>query len=417
MVIKGSDGKENMIFLDLDMPDKVEPPVDSEDVDDPTWAPTNTDRAGSRSSAWSKLKRARSAVRNSMKTLRLPKPHKKRETHKDRMSLHKGSPSQRHIIQEDDPNYAVMMEKFAKPVSVSTMKRHGLYRPKTNGYKIDAPYKKDVAHYIEKISDTEYKCKICLTAKFRWNYKAEIHILEHLDWRPFECDVCGRAFTQNQYLTKHKRLHFPDDTNFMCEVCGKGFQRRYYLTYHMDEHFDKTYTCEECGRKFSRRQKHDEHVRYHHKCHYSVCDICGQTLRTTALSRHRKQHGEKSERKKKENSSVSNWLSCNVCGRAFRSVRERDDHEAEHSNSLLPFQCEECAVYFKTKRTLTNHIMHSHSQINEEECEIATGEEECEVGIHEEECEVTTGEEECEVATHVLDELSSTIIVSIPEEM
>ncbi|KAJ1526039.1 hypothetical protein ONE63_009207 [Megalurothrips usitatus] len=401
VVIKGSDGKENMIFLDLSTPTTDEVPYIKEEpgeVDDPTWAPSNTDRTHARNSSWSKLKRARTAVRNSMKILRLPKPLKKRDVSKDdkfRKSIRKQMP-----IGKDDPNYAVMMEKFAKPVSISTLKRHGLYQPKNGGYKINAPYKKDVAPYIEKLSDTEFRCKICLTATFRWNYKAEIHILEHLDWRPFECDVCGRAFTQNQYLTKHKRLHYPEDTNFMCEVCGKGFQRRYYLTYHMDEHFDRTYSCQECGRKFSRRQKHDEHVRYHHKCHYSICDICGQTLRTTALSRHRKQHGEKSQaRKKRERSFEVMWMGCDICGRAFRSLKERDDHKAEHDNSLLPFQCEECVVYFKTVRSLNSHRMRCHSQIPEEECEVAIQ------------------EEECEVATRVLDELSTTIVVSIPGEI
>ncbi|XP_026283987.1 zinc finger protein 62 homolog isoform X3 [Frankliniella occidentalis] len=406
VVIKGSDGKENMILLDVPVPLNMvatEIQENSEDVDDPTWAPPSSENTSKRKSSWSKLKRARTAVRNSMKILRLPKPRNKRESRAERplrTPVRKQAP-----ISKDDPNYAIMMEKFAKPVSISTLKRHGLYQPKPNGYKINAPYKKDVAPYIEKVSDTEFKCKICLSAKFRWNYKAEIHILEHLDWRPFECDVCGRSFTQNQYLTKHKRLHFPDDTNFMCEVCGKGFQRRYYLTYHMDEHFDRTYSCEDCGRKFTRRQKHDEHVRYHHKCHYSICDICGQTLRTTALSRHRKQHGEKSQGRKKRESAASSgtsqstWLACGVCGRAFRSLRERDDHEAEHNNPLLPFQCEQCVVYFKSKRTLNNHIMHTHSQIGEEECEVATQ------------------EEECDDASQVLDELSSTIVVSIPGEI
>ncbi|KAK3919607.1 Zinc finger protein 397 [Frankliniella fusca] len=415
VLIKGSDGKENMIFLDVPEPLNVvstELQASSEDVDDPTWAPTNSGNTSAKSTSWSKLKRARSAVRNSMKILRLPKPRNKRESRAERSlrtPVRKQAP-----ISKDDPNYAIMMEKFAKPVSISTLKRHGLYQPKPNGYKINAPYKKDVAPYIEKVSDTEFKCKICLTAKFRWNYKAEIHILEHLDWRPFECDVCGRAFTQNQYLTKHKRLHFPDDTNFICEVCGKGFQRRYYLTYHMDEHFDRTYTCEECGRKFSRRQKHDEHVRYHHKCHYSICDICGQTLRTTALSRHRKQHTEKSQgRKKRETNtnagtSQSAWLPCSICGRAFRSPKERDDHEAEHNNSLLPFQCEPCILFFKTKRTLNNHIINSHSQVGEQECEVASQEEECDIAIQ---------EEDCDDPSEVLDELSSTIIVSIPGEL
>lgn len=401
--IKGSDGKENMIFLDVPVTVKKEileeAPGGSEEVDDPTWTPNIVDHqyvvvpTAHSSARKSKLMRARNAVRNSVRTLRLPKPHRVRETAK--RSLHK--PVRKQLaIEKDDPNYAVMMEKFAKPVSLSTLKRHGLYQPKPNSYKINAPYKKDVAPYIEKLSDTEFKCKICLTAKFRWNYKAEIHILEHLDWRPFECDVCGRAFTQNQYLRKHKRLHFPDETTFMCEVCGKGFQRRYYLTYHMDEHFDRTYTCKECGRQFSLRQKHDEHVRYHHKCNYSVCDVCGQTLRTTALSRHRKHHMEKDQpKKRKEKSGGSgsaqiSWVPCDICGRAFRSQFARDQHFEEHSNNELPFQCEECAVYFKTRRSLNDHTLHIHSHI---------------------------AEDESQVATSVLDQLTADVVVTIQEEM
>ena len=87
-----------------------------------------------------------------------------------------------------------------------------------------------------------------------------------------------------------------------------------------------------------------------------ICDVCGQTMKTSSYRRHKKIHtGHKPHL-------------CSTCGKAFATTSQVHNHEKTHSEER-PYLCKHCGKGFKTSATLRGHVRR-HLNIKSFRCEV-----------------------------------------------
>ncbi|XP_054720815.1 uncharacterized protein LOC129230441 [Uloborus diversus] len=179
------------------------------------------------------------------------------------------------------------------------------------------------------------------------NYMAELpyvikrHFYRHINNGCF-CKICGKKYKDHYILKMHmKMVHFPPEVLFPCEKCDKKFSRKAHLKRHLRIHEPiKPYKCPFCEYKGCEKSDITKHLLIHeapkHKC--EVCGKCFRHLKNKEL--HLKRHSGQRDYK------------CGVCdfyGYTFTDIRKHI--ERRHSDAKL-FTCTQCGQAYKTGELL-----------------------------------------------------------------
>ncbi|KAG6460266.1 hypothetical protein O3G_MSEX011872 [Manduca sexta] len=210
-------------------------------------------------------------------------------------------------------------------------------------------------------------------------YNIEHYITEpfiKLDITDLTCKLCAEGLETLKCLIKHLNKHhnkdYPEivsqsiicfkltDKDFGCLNCGKKFKLFGTLLLHIHcEHLDRKYVCEACGIDFRNNSDLLNHTQDVHSIGEYECTYC---LKKFIKERRRNIHVKNFHESRRN---------CLLCQETFRSKRERDRHMyATHSQQMPWYKCDKCAIKFKVKRLLTEHIRRVHLKEKNVTCEI-----------------------------------------------
>ncbi|XP_046371412.2 zinc finger protein 62 homolog [Haliotis rufescens] len=199
-----------------------------------------------------------------------------------------------------------------------------------------------------------------------------------------ECGWCGKKFQSTPALNTHMKEHveFPHT----CHMCNKTFSRELYLQKHLQRHnTDRPHHCNDCGKSFRSASYLAQHQQIHTGEKSYQCQLCEQEfIFANSLRRHLKTHtdlgpntqGLVRKKKKKSYRPVSeisqenvSQLNCTLCGYAFRTVSQVEEHLKTHSGENPIFECNVCKKEFNSHRSLWRH-KHSHVDNKPISCEV-----------------------------------------------
>lgn len=152
-------------------------------------------------------------------------------------------------------------------------------------------------------------------------------------------------------LISEKDIKQNNDQSHTADTCSKS------------EILPKKYICDECGEKFSYKTNLENHCSLHSQLQQQTfaCNLCEKKLDSkTSLDSHLLTH-----------SDLKPFV-CNYCHKAFKIMPLLKAHMKVHAFQefyRLPekFECDECLLKFRTRRSLKVHIYHVHKPKNEEE--------------------------------------------------
>ncbi|XP_045781387.1 zinc finger protein 62-like [Maniola jurtina] len=115
--------------------------------------------------------------------------------------------------------------------------------------------------------------------------------------------------------------------NAVCDSCGKGFLSYQRLITHMESHKNGTYPCEKCKKTFPSVSK----LKYHNdKTHSKV--------------------------------GKAKLAKCHKCLERFEHHYEKINHLKEIHGVSFTYACETCNLMFKTRHSLSMHVIKYHTQ-------------------------------------------------------
>ncbi|XP_062600748.1 uncharacterized protein LOC134262385 isoform X2 [Saccostrea cucullata] len=227
-------------------------------------------------------------------------------------------------------------------------------------------YQSHIATHPEEIQ----KCKCCnfvsfdpenLLAHFKENhprcicnvcnfmaehaYIIKRHMMRH-NMEGCTCHTCGKVYKDQYILKMHvKMVHMPAEVLFECTVCSKKFTRKAHLKRHLRIHEpEKPYKCPHCDYRGCEKSDISKHILIHEEPKH-VCDVCGKAFRHIKNKElHLKRHNGQKDYK------------CGVCefyGYTFTDIRKHI--ERKHSD-VKSHVCEKCGSIFKTDSLLKEHL-------------------------------------------------------------
>lgn len=163
-----------------------------------------------------------------------------------------------------------------------------------------------------------------------------------------ECHVCGRRYKDQYILKMHiKMRHMAPEVLFQCNLCSKMFTRKAHLKRHLRIHNpDKPYKCPHCDYRGCERSDITKHVLIHVQPQHT-CDVCGKSFRHIKnkelhLKRHRGQRDYK-------------CVFCEFYGYTYTDIRKHQERKHAGSRTLV---CDRCCMTFRSE-----HLLQVHQQI------------------------------------------------------
>ncbi|KAK7107938.1 uncharacterized protein [Littorina saxatilis] len=202
--------------------------------------------------------------------------------------------------------------------------------------------KDDLLHHFK---ENHPRC-ICHICDFMAEhaYMIKRHMMRH-NQEGCTCEVCGKVYKDQYILKMHvKMVHMPAEVLFECQVCGKKFTRKAHLKRHLRIHDpEKPFKCPSCEYRGCERSDISKHLLIHEEPRH-VCELCGKAFRHVKNKElHVKRHNGQRDYK------------CGVCdfyGYTFTDIRKHI--ERKHSD-IKTVTCEKCAMPFKSEAALREH--------------------------------------------------------------
>ena len=188
----------------------------------------------------------------------------------------------------------------------------------------------------------------------------------HLDLHFFECHTSVKQEEAKVKSTEDLSVEGENSENSNkaseengCNICGKYFGRRKNLKIHINVvHQMNKHSCSTCKRTFHKKielKRHNEY--YHDKSATFQCDICNKRF---ILASKLRSHLET------EHSAGGTTTKCNLCGKFISS--NLTAHIKLVHESVKPFSCDKCNLYFPFKSGLIKHEKAVHEKLKEHIC-------------------------------------------------
>ncbi|XP_045213889.2 zinc finger and BTB domain-containing protein 41-like [Mercenaria mercenaria] len=184
-------------------------------------------------------------------------------------------------------------------------------------------------------------------------------------WPDLYCEYCNYWSMNPWKLHHHKLVSCNKGQEPICDMCGNSYKNEKTLKKHkelMHTDVQPMLTCEECGKSLKGPKGLKHHIRLRHRGenlhNLMMCHICSQTYRTSSdLTFHLyKVH----EQPLPEGFTVYRCPRCDYC---HNNKRFFDKHMFLHEDKR-EWHCEICSKAFKTKNSLSTHmIVHTSSRI------------------------------------------------------
>ncbi|KAK7492030.1 hypothetical protein BaRGS_00016694, partial [Batillaria attramentaria] len=175
-------------------------------------------------------------------------------------------------------------------------------------------------------------------------YMIKRHMMRH-NAEGCTCEMCGKVYKDQYILKMHvKMVHMPAEVLFECTVCGKKFTRKAHLKRHLRIHDpEKPFKCPHCDYRGCERSDISKHLLIHEDPKH-VCEVCGKAFRHIKNKElHVKRHNGQRDYK------------CGVCdfyGYTFTDIRKHIERKHSDIKTLV---CEKCAMPFKSELQLREH--------------------------------------------------------------
>ncbi|XP_053666284.1 zinc finger protein 605-like [Anopheles marshallii] len=194
--------------------------------------------------------------------------------------------------------FAVKTDRITKELSNESEKSGWEFKPDFEQIKLPALEQND-----QKITKT--KSPLCC------NRQSKQAVL------PCQCQQCSSASLRSNAFPPHKKNHQREKR--------------------------KVHICKRCDEEFSTKQDLMQHKRFSHRDH--MCDTCGLAFDTKfVLENHRKRHATERQYK------------CEYCPLEYYTKAEKLLHVRRLHLNAFEVSCPECALMFRTKQTLAQHM-------------------------------------------------------------
>ncbi|XP_053696133.1 zinc finger protein 813-like isoform X2 [Sabethes cyaneus] len=221
------------------------------------------------------------------------------------------------------------------------------------------------------------------------------YVLTEDSWH--RCKFCSEAFQSLSVLLEHFRMRHPDESKmykcphcaqtysieisgstspaYKCDECDAGFGHRVGLTRHKDRYHDKSspnysterFKCDHCSSVFADSKQRSKHQMQTHMSisggtkisaqvdGIHVCEKCAVTFSPyQALLVHIQEHHW--------NDPPQETFSCSVCSKPFDKRRLLQYHILVAHLGQIPYACNHCGEWFRTKSHLKQHKAMFHER-------------------------------------------------------
>ena len=200
--------------------------------------------------------------------------------------------------------------------------------------------------------DGTYKCNQCEIV-----LKAGKHLSSHKHWK---CDICDFSCLQQGGLQKHQvEKHGMDIAyKYMCDKCDyKSFMLKHLQSHVQTVHENKKEMCTICGKDF-KFLSHHMRIDHSELANKVVCEICGRTVKASALAKHIRYLHEANL--------------CTICTKFLPSKSQLMNHYSkEHQVFCLnkeQFVCDQCNQKFQSSQDLHDHLTKDHEMLSDQKC-------------------------------------------------
>ncbi|XP_030226929.1 zinc finger and SCAN domain-containing protein 10 isoform X1 [Gadus morhua] len=190
-----------------------------------------------------------------------------------------------------------------------------------------------------------HRCRICRKL-FESNVKLREHLeTTHFEKEFYECDLCKLVFTDRKKCEKHIEWH--KSTLLVCDTCGREFSSQESLQRHRNSKCRRSFVCTDCNQTFSRKNALLKHSFSHIGLLPYTCLLCSCHFRLAHLYR---QHNCDPQR-----------IHCVACLKVFASQRDFQQHKkdtgcwGDQESNGDEIRCPECGKVFATKEELKKH--------------------------------------------------------------
>ena len=169
----------------------------------------------------------------------------------------------------------------------------------------------------------------------------------------FSCQLCFYT-SQNEETLQNHNLNVHSGVQYFCLQCPKSFNNDDARKQHETRsHGDRKDKCEECDASFSGKSLLKAHYKnVHIKEKNKICPHCGEAFFLyESFKIHVLRHTDDRQ------------FPCEVCGKAFLTKRDIEQHMNCHT---LPQKCDQCEKRFASKHSLQDHVKMRHNGIKNE---------------------------------------------------
>ena len=193
------------------------------------------------------------------------------------------------------------------------------------------------------------------------------------------CNDCGRMFKNNAEMEKHQENHYNGTKLYLCPECGFAYENNGSMQAHKYEKHVKPFsdktpkskkektvspevqkrTCPVCARIFEDEAMKEAHVINHNNNMDMIkCESCLWQFELQEAYAH---HVEKTHKRGGGGKGGGGGtpgrgsLTCDTCGRTFKSDAKKVAHIQNHMNDVTMYNCGYCSFEFEDEDECSQH--------------------------------------------------------------